>query len=50
VDWRVGTSLAEVLASWGLEGLTRTDMAFREWIGLLAYRLAGRTDALFPGP
>jgi hypothetical protein len=21
-----------------------------EWIGLVAYRLMGRTDALFPGP
>ena len=31
-------------------GLRRTDIAAREWIGLLAYRLVGRTDALFPGP
>lgn len=32
------------------EGLRRVDAASREWVGLLAYRLAGRTDALFPGP
>ncbi|ACK49726.1 protein of unknown function DUF218 [Methylocella silvestris BL2] len=25
-------------------------LAFREWIGLLAYRLTGKTDALFPAP
>ncbi len=26
------------------------ETAVREWIGLLAYRLGGKTDALFPGP
>jgi uncharacterized SAM-binding protein YcdF (DUF218 family) len=26
------------------------DSAAKEWIGLIAYRLMGRTDALFPGP
>jgi uncharacterized SAM-binding protein YcdF (DUF218 family) len=26
------------------------DSSVREWIGLLAYRLAGKTDALFPAP
>ncbi|MGH6822677.1 MAG: YdcF family protein [Methylocella sp.] len=26
------------------------DYSVREWIGLLAYRLAGKTDALFPAP
>jgi uncharacterized SAM-binding protein YcdF (DUF218 family) len=33
-----------------LEHLALLDAAGREWIGLLAYRLMGRTDALFPGP
>ena len=33
-----------------VEGLSRTDMAMREWMGLLAYRIAGKTDDLFPGP
>ena len=32
------------------EGLRRVDMATREWIGLIAYRLTGRTSALLPGP
>jgi uncharacterized SAM-binding protein YcdF (DUF218 family) len=26
------------------------DHSVREWVGLLAYRLAGKTDALFPAP
>jgi len=25
-------------------------VATREWVGLIAYWLTGRTDALFPGP
>lgn len=33
--------------SWGLD---LANDATREWIGLAAYRLMGRTDALFPGP
>lgn len=32
------------------EGLKRVDKAIREWIGLLAYWLSGKTDSLFPGP
>jgi uncharacterized SAM-binding protein YcdF (DUF218 family) len=32
------------------DGLRRTDTAMREWVGLLIYRLAGRSSALFPGP
>jgi uncharacterized SAM-binding protein YcdF (DUF218 family) len=51
VDWRIGgrddlfsfTNIA-------VEGLARTDIAAREWLGLIAYRLSGKTDALFPGP
>jgi uncharacterized SAM-binding protein YcdF (DUF218 family) len=31
-------------------GLEIADNGFKEWIGLLAYRLAGYTDALFPAP
>ena len=26
------------------------DYSVREWVGLLAYRLAGKTDTLFPAP
>jgi uncharacterized SAM-binding protein YcdF (DUF218 family) len=32
------------------EGLRRVDVATREWVGLLAYWLAGRTGTLFPAP
>ena len=32
------------------EGLRRVDVATREWVGLLAYRLAGRTNSLLPAP
>jgi uncharacterized SAM-binding protein YcdF (DUF218 family) len=31
-------------------GLTRLDNALHEWIGLVAYRLTGKTSALLPGP
>lgn len=51
VDWRVGNgrdlATFSVLAP---EGLARTDTGLREWMGLVAYRLAGRTDHLFPAP
>ena len=31
-------------------GLRRFDESLREWVGLVAYWLMGRTSALFPGP
>lgn len=51
VDWRMGGrddlfSFTNV----GMDGLGRTDVALREWIGLVAYRLMGRTGELLPGP
>ena len=51
VDWRMGGrddlfSFTNV----GADGLGRTDVAMREWIGLLAYRVMGRTSELLPGP
>ncbi|CAL77987.1 conserved hypothetical protein [Bradyrhizobium sp. ORS 278] len=48
VDWRVGRVLDFDGVS--LQGLRRADIAVREWVGLVAYRLRGRTDDLFPGP
>lgn len=33
-----------------LDGLNGVHWALREWIGLAFYYVAGRTDALFPGP
>lgn len=32
------------------QGLTRTDTAIKEYVGLTAYWIAGKTDALFPLP
>ena len=32
------------------EGLRRVDVAMREWVGLVAYWVTGRSDALFPAP
>jgi hypothetical protein len=48
VDWRV-TSVPD-FEMFSVQGLRRTDIAVREWVGLLAYWLRGRTDRLFPGP
>jgi uncharacterized SAM-binding protein YcdF (DUF218 family) len=52
VDWHVGRDTADIIAftQFSTDGLVRTDIAVREWLGLIAYRLAGRTSALFPGP
>jgi len=51
VDWRTaGTGdLVRPFASLA-DGLNRTDIAVHEWDGLVAYRLAGKTKALFPSP
>ena len=51
VDWRVGGrsdrfNFMQIAA----DGFSRSDIATREWMGLLAYRIAGKTDDLFPGP
>lgn len=52
VDWHVGRDIADVFTftQFSTDGLVRTDIAVREWLGLVAYFLAGRTSALFPGP
>jgi uncharacterized SAM-binding protein YcdF (DUF218 family) len=51
VDWRTRGPIdaTEPFVSLG-DGLRRTDTAVREWVGLVAYRLTGKTAALFPGP
>ena len=35
---------------WVAEGLRRVDFGAKEWMGLIAYRLTGRTDEFLPGP
>jgi uncharacterized SAM-binding protein YcdF (DUF218 family) len=51
VDYRVrevgGLGLPRASLARGLEAL---DLAAHEWIGLVGYRLAGRTNELFPKP
>jgi uncharacterized SAM-binding protein YcdF (DUF218 family) len=51
VDWRTRGSVDLLRLSSSLsEGLARTDTAVHEWVGLMAYRLTGRTNELFPAP
>jgi len=51
VDWRMG-GRADLLKFSGLfiEGLSRVDTASREWMGLVAYWITGKTSEFFPGP
>jgi uncharacterized SAM-binding protein YcdF (DUF218 family) len=44
--WRDAAQPFDKLSS----GLARTDVAVHEWIGLIAYRLSGRSGALLPAP
>ena len=54
VPWPVNYRTARTAAIWFDASLPvrlqEFEWAFREWIGLLAYRVMGRTDALFPAP
>lgn len=51
VDYRT-RGPRDVVRPFGIfnKGLAVTDTAVREWVGLLVYRLTGRTLELFPGP
>lgn len=51
VDWRTH-STADVMHPFVTigDGLRRTDTAFREWVGLLAYWVTGRSSELVPAP
>ena len=51
VDWRTrGWRDAAMPFDRLSAGLDRTDVAIHEWIGLIAYRLSGRSSTLFPAP
>jgi uncharacterized SAM-binding protein YcdF (DUF218 family) len=51
VDYRTtGREGIGLLRDNPLDSLQTTTLAIREWTGLLAYRLTGRIDSLFPGP
>jgi uncharacterized SAM-binding protein YcdF (DUF218 family) len=51
VDWRLaGEKDLTHFPIQSEDGLEYTNLAVREWLGLIAYRLTGRTDELFPGP
>jgi uncharacterized SAM-binding protein YcdF (DUF218 family) len=51
VDWRT-RGPADALRPFGSlgDGLRRTDTAVREWVGLVVYRLTGKTNELFAKP
>jgi uncharacterized SAM-binding protein YcdF (DUF218 family) len=48
-DWQVDDHSDLILASVS-DRLGKVDLAAREYMGLIAYRLAGRTSELVPGP
>lgn len=51
VDWRVGgRDDLFAFSNVAVDGLGRTDLAVREWIGLMAYRVTGKINELLPGP
>ena len=50
VNYRTGHSLAALYDAPFPERLGQFEWGFREWLGLISYRLMGRTDALLPAP
>jgi uncharacterized SAM-binding protein YcdF (DUF218 family) len=50
-DWLTGRR-ADLLtfSPVAIEGLSRVETAVREWMGLTAYWISGKTDEFFPGP
>jgi len=50
LPWPVAYKTAGSVDFQPVDHIQRVDLAIHEWVGLLAYRLLGRTDALFPGP
>ncbi|WP_431283242.1 YdcF family protein [Humitalea sp. 24SJ18S-53] len=50
VNFRTGSSTAALYDAPFPERIGQFEAGLREWVGLAAYWLMGRTDALFPGP
>lgn len=50
VDYRTSGTFASAQLFDVAEGIVNLDYAAKEWLGLIAYRLLGRTNTLFPGP
>lgn len=50
VDWQTGKRVRLWPSTHLAGGLNTLDFAAHEWLGLLAYRLAGRTGTFFPSP
>jgi uncharacterized SAM-binding protein YcdF (DUF218 family) len=51
VDWRVGgPPYLMNFHNFSIDGLASVDVAIREWMGLAAYRITGKTGEFFPGP
>jgi len=50
VDWRTDGDSYPWHPVWPLNGLIASDIAAKEWTGLLAYWLAGYSSELLPGP
>jgi uncharacterized SAM-binding protein YcdF (DUF218 family) len=51
VDWRTRGAV-DLITPFGslAAGLARTDVAAREWAGLVAYWITGKTSEFLPGP
>jgi uncharacterized SAM-binding protein YcdF (DUF218 family) len=51
VDWRTRGPIDAAAPFVSMtDGLRMTDLAVHEWVGLVVYRLTGRTTELFPAP
>ena len=51
VDWRLGARTERLtLSTVAGDGFTRSDLAVREWMGVIAYWATGKIDDLLPGP
>jgi uncharacterized SAM-binding protein YcdF (DUF218 family) len=51
VDWRTPAPEDDLIPFVSLaDGPGQIDLAFHEWAGLIAYRVTGKTSALFPAP